>query len=179
MECAHQSQNQQGVPFRKLLVYGVSLSKKRHPSYHSSTSKVRGQVWQGPCLWPRYVVLLLRIPSIRKPFVWLTLLSRKGHHVVNGNFLLDDWHYLGEVRVQPEDDKIAVFPCELFHQATLPEKDRVTKFCFHYVSYSIIGTINTTSVFCLPAYSQGNNNEPVLFYQIFQVKQAALEVRNF
>ena len=86
-------------------------------------------------------------------------LSRKGHRVVNGNFLSQQWkRYLGEVRIN-RNDKIAVFPCETFvyentnHNNNNNEK--VQQFCFHYVARSILGTTNTTFVFCMPASDQG------------------------
>ena len=84
-------------------------------------------------------------------------LSRKGHRVVNGNFLPTDWTYLGEVRIHPDDDEIAIFPCELF----TGKGNNANKFCFHYVSRSVIGTTNTTAKFCMPATIEGKKTSHV------------------
>ena len=94
----------------------------------------------------------------------ILVISRKGHQIINGNFLPSDWTYLGEVRIHPDDDQIAVFPCELFSAANNKAAvgdgydDDVSKFCFHYVSRSIIGTTNTTAKFCMPATKKGKGH---------------------
>lgn len=69
-----------------------------------------------------------------------------------------EWHYLGEVRLNQEDDNIAIFPCKFFHNA----KDLV-KYCFHYVSRSIIGTTNTTTTFCMPANTKDVQLAPAVW----------------
>ena len=85
-------------------------------------------------------------------------LSRKGHQIVNGNFLPSDWTYLGEVRIHRDDDKIAVLPCELFsNKLDGGRGGQANKFCFHYVSRSVIGTTNTTAKFCMPATKEGKD----------------------
>ena len=95
-------------------------------------------------------------PLLRLAFHYNHVLSRKGHRVVNGNFLSQEWkRYLGEVRIN-RDDKIAVFSCETF----VLDEEKAQKFCFHYVTRSVLGTTNTTTVFCMPASNQGRK----LFY---------------
>ena len=66
--------------------------------------------------------------------------------------------YLGEVRVA-EGESIAVFPCEFF-----TKKDSgFWRFCFDYVTKSIIGTMATTAQFCLPANQMGKNADFYFF----------------
>lgn len=50
-----------------------------------------------------------------------------------------------------EDDNIAIFPCEMFKRAD----EETTKFCFHYISHSIIGTTNMMAQFCVAAQEKG------------------------
>ena len=119
--------------------------------------------------WDAYCITL--IAGLNNVFS----LSRKGHRIVNGNFLPTDWTYLGEVRIHPDDDEIAIFPCELF----TGKGNNANKFCFHYVSRSVIGTTNTTAKFCMPATVEGNKRHSndigetlLLFFCPFRASQS-------
>ena len=94
------------------------------------------------------------------------LSHEKGHRIVNGNFLSEEWkRYLGEVRIN-RDDQIAVFPCGTFAMSDDDKnkvgEEKAQKFCFQYVARSILGTTNTTTLFCMPASKHGREkfNDP-------------------
>ena len=73
-----------------------------------------------------------------------------GYEVVGeGNLIPSQWDYLGEKRVGADgDDDLVFIPCEYF-------SERYWRFCFHYVSISMVGTTNTLSKMCLPAKASG------------------------
>jgi hypothetical protein len=79
-----------------------------------------------------------------------------GYQVVGeGNLIPSQWDYLGEKRISREDDLVFV-PCEYF-------SERYWRFCFHYVSISIIGTTNTLAKMCLPAKESGRKKNKSQF----------------
>ena len=63
--------------------------------------------------------------------------------VGDGNLIPSQWDYLGEKGLEETEDVVFV-PCEYF-------KERYWKFCFHYVSTSMVGSTNTLAKICLPA----------------------------
>ena len=73
-----------------------------------------------------------------------------GYEVVGeGNLIPSQWDYLGEKRVGADGaDDLVFIPCEYF-------SERYWRFCFHYVSISMVGTTNTLSKMCLPAKASG------------------------
>ena len=69
--------------------------------------------------------------------------------VGEGNLIPSQWDYLGEKRIGSDgDDDLVFIPCEYF-------SERYWRFCFHYVSISMVGTTNTLSKMCLPAKASG------------------------
>ena len=78
------------------------------------------------------------------------LCALAGYEVVGeGNLIPSQWDYLGEKRIGADgDDDLVFLPCEYF-------SERYWRFCFHYVSISMIGTTNTLSKMCLPAKASG------------------------
>ncbi len=65
-----------------------------------------------------------------------------------GNLIPSKWIYLGEKVISREDSLVFV-PCEYF-------SDRYWRFCFHLVTFTIVGTTETLTKLCLPAKDKGN-----------------------
>ena len=78
----------------------------------------------------------------------------QGKEIILGNVISPKKReYLGEVRVA-KGESIAIFPCEFF-----TKRRDYWRFCFDYVTRSVIGTMATTTQFCLPANLMGKFTE--------------------
>ena len=67
-----------------------------------------------------------------------------------GNLIPSQWDYLGESGISAEDNLVFI-PCEYFASSV----DRYWKFCFHYVTTTVVGSTNTLTKICLPAKDTG------------------------
>ena len=72
----------------------------------------------------------------------------QSREIILGNIIAPkSRQYLGEVRVN-KGEEIAVFKCDIFSK-------KYWRFCFDYVTSTILGTVNTTTRFCMPAHAKG------------------------
>ena len=74
--------------------------------------------------------------------------------VGEGNLIPSQWDYLGESGIN-EEDNLVFIPCEYFTAS----RDRYWKFCFHYVTTTVVGSTNTLTKLCLPAKDSGKERK--------------------
>jgi hypothetical protein len=69
-----------------------------------------------------------------------------------GNLIPSQWDYLGEEVV---DGQQVNMPCRFFGQQDTAATQRYWRYCFHYVSLTVVGSTETVAKLCLPARDDG------------------------
>eukprot|EP00094_Tigriopus_californicus_P002139 TCALIF_02062-PA protein Name:"Similar to thbs1 Thrombospondin-1 (Xenopus laevis)" AED:0.16 eAED:0.09 QI:0/0.83/0.57/0.85/1/1/7/160/1139 len=96
-----------------------------------------------PCLTNDAKAISVRSPHCSSSHDSIKVFGQGIRSVGNGNLVPSEWDYLGEKKISTHAD-VMFIPCNFFD-------DVYWKFCFHYVTQTVLGETQTMTKMCLSA----------------------------